>query len=182
MNSVVFTFGRFNPPTKGHEKLVRKVQSVAIKQNADSILFLSQTNKVGTDPLKWDFKHKACKSAFSIDISEDLSLCTPFDVLNHLSTQYDSITFVVGADRQKEFMKRMNPYAVKWGIKKFNVISAGKRNALATDVTGISGTKMRAYALNKDIDNFLNGLPDQLNSTMKKQIYLRTQKGLIKTT
>ena len=50
-DTVVFSFGRFNPPTSGHEKLMDKVAAVAKKENADFMVFPSHSQNPKKDPL-----------------------------------------------------------------------------------------------------------------------------------
>ena len=66
MKKVVFTFGRMNPPTIGHEKLVNKLKAIASKEKADARIYLSHTNKPGSDPLSYNDKIKFAQKAFGI--------------------------------------------------------------------------------------------------------------------
>ena len=66
MKKIVFTFGRMNPPTIGHEKLANKIKKVASKEKADARIYLSHTNKPGSDPLSYNDKIKFANKAFGI--------------------------------------------------------------------------------------------------------------------
>lgn len=177
--SVVFTFGRMNPPTKGHELLVSKVIDVARSQSADHIIFLSHTQNDTTDPLDWNFKMRICQSAFpGIKISSDVSIKTPFQALQALSEQYDTVTFVVGDDRIGVFTERMTPYAAKFGVRAFQVISSGARNLDSAGIDGVSGTKTRKYVTENQKNNFMQVLPARLTGNMKSTIYSRVKQGL----
>ena len=52
----VFAFGRFNPPTIGHQKLIETVLSTAEKANGKAYLFLSHKQNNKTDPLTFQEK------------------------------------------------------------------------------------------------------------------------------
>lgn len=179
--AVAFSFGRLNPPTKGHEIIVNGLQTLAKSGNADHFLFLSHSQNNDTDPLPWCLKHRIVSASFpDVNVYKKEDIKTPFDALRWLSTQYEDIVFLVGEDRYQEFTNRMTPYATKWGIKNFLVMSAGHRDPDANDVTGASASKLRALALKAEKKEFFMGLPNQLNSKMKQQVYQLTLKGLVK--
>lgn len=177
METIVFTFGRMNPPTIGHSKLISTLVETAKIHNADHIVFLSQTNNNKTDPLEWNFKRRVCESAFpGVNISKDISVKNPYIALEKLSEQYNNIMMVVGSDREQEFKKCFNPYAKKWDIG-FSVISAGDRLDESSGVEGISATKMRQYARNGNKEEFFSWLPDSLNKNIKSLVYANVRKG-----
>ena len=68
MKKVVFTFGRINPPTIGHQKLVSKVESVAKTARADSRVYLSHTQTNKKDPLPYSEKLKLARKAFGSSV------------------------------------------------------------------------------------------------------------------
>ena len=181
MKSIVFTFGRFNPPTKGHERLVSRVVETARKIGGDHVVYLSQTQRAPTDPLDWNFKRRVCESAFKgVNISKDLTIKNPYLALEYLKENYDRVILVAGSDQVDEYRKRFTGYANDWGIQ-FEVISAGERIVESEGVEGISATKMRQFAQDNNIEKFLEGLPVLLNEQIKKMVLKNTQKGLKKT-
>lgn len=178
MKSVVFTFGRFNPPTTGHFKLVSKVVETAKQKNADHMVYLSQTHKAPTDPLEWFFKRRVCESAFrGVNISSDTTIRNPYIALESLAKEYDNVVMVVGSDQAEEFTKRFTRYADDWGIT-FQVVSAGERLVESDGVEGISATKLRQYAAEGDKEKFYLGLPEALSENIKKLVYTNVRKGL----
>ena len=178
MNTVIFTFGRFNPPTIGHEKLISCLVETAKSYGADHRVFLSQTQKYPTDPLDWKFKHRVCQAAFpGVSISRDESIKTPFQALESLGSQYKKVVMIVGEDREDEFRTRMTPYAEKWGFI-LEVISAGKRDPLLEGVEGISATKLREFAMNGEDEKFLANLPKAINKRVGELLLQNTKKGL----
>ncbi len=177
MKTIVFSFGRTNPPTKGHEKLIKKVLSAAKALNADHKIYLSQSQNSKTDPLAWSIKLRACQSAFpDVNISHDTTLKTPFQVLENLSKDYEKAVLVVGSDQLGEFKTRMLPYAKQWGIE-LEIISAGARNKSET-INGISASKMRQYAKENKKKLFCDWLPSLLPPQMKISVWKNTILGL----
>jgi hypothetical protein len=178
LKNVVFTFGRMNPPTKGHERLITKVIETARAIGGDHMVYLSQTHKAPTDPLEWFFKRRVCESAFrGVNISQDATIRNPYIALESLAKEYDNITMVVGSDQAEEFTKRFTPYADKWGVE-FEVISAGQRIVESEGIEGMSGTKMRQYAVEGNKEQFFLGLPESLNENIKRLVYTNVRKGL----
>lgn len=177
MNHIVFTFGRFNPPTKGHQKLVEAVVEIARQENADHCVFLSHSQNSKTDPLSWDLKHRVCKEAFhGVSICSDSNVKTPFQALELLSSKYKKATMVVGSDQVKEFKDRMSLYATRWGIE-LNVVSAGVRDNSDT-VSGISASKLRQYAREENRQEFIKWLPSGICRVTKSLIYSETVAAL----
>lgn len=180
MSTIVFTFGRMNPPTLGHERLVNKVLEVAKKVGGDHAVFLSQTQKSQTDPLDWKFKRRVCEAAFpGVNISKDETVKTPFQALEKFIGVYENVILVVGGDQVKEFKERMTPYAKDWGLN-FKVVSSGKRIVESNDIDGMSASKLRRLAAEGKREEFYNGLPSYLNRNVKKLVFENTVKGLRK--
>jgi nicotinic acid mononucleotide adenylyltransferase len=178
MRSIVYAFGRINPPTKGHSLLVSKVIETAKAIGGDHIVYLSQTQNKKTDPLDWNFKRRVCESAFrGVNISQDTSIRNPYIALESLAKEYDNIVMVAGSDQADEFTKRFTPYADKWGIN-FSVVSAGQRIVESEGVEGMSASKLRQYAAEGNKEKFLLGLPDSLSESIKKLVYTNVRKGL----
>lgn len=180
MKTVVFTFGRMNPPTIGHSRVITKIVETAKSLNADHIVFLSQTHNAPNNPLSWDFKRRVCEAAFKgVNISKDTSITNPFIALESLAQKYEKVVMVVGSDQLTEFKNNFAPYAKKWDTI-FEVKSAGKRLDEAEGVEGISATKMRQYALENNYAKFKEGLPSTLNEGICKLVFSNTRKGIKK--
>lgn len=180
-DSVVFTFGRTNPPTIGHSKLIQTVISTAKKQGADHVIYLSQTHKPPKDPLEWSYKRRLVQAMFpGVNISGDSAIKTPFAALEELAKYYENITMVVGDDRVAEFGNKMAPYAEQWGVKNFEVVSAGARDPDADGVEGMSASKARKFAEDGDYEGFAKSLSDNLSDGVKRDVYdkIRAADGL----
>ena len=178
-DTVVFTFGRFNPPTVGHEKLVRRVQGVAQNANAEHVIFLSQTQKKGKDPLSWKDKIELFKKMFpDATISTDVSAKTPFMALEALGKKYDNVIMVVGSDRVEQFRNDMSKYTKEYGIEKFDVVSAGQRDPDSEGVEGMSASKARQLAAENNFDLFSQALPNSINNATKKVVFNKIRKNM----
>ena len=162
----VFTFGRFNPPTNGHEKLVDKLNKVA-KGYGDALLFSSHSNDKVKNPLSHKDKIKFLKTFFGKKVNVvDADVKQIFQILTFLHDKgYTKIRMVVGSDRIREFDTIINKYnSVKGrhGFYKFDeiqVVSAGDRDPDADDVSGMSASKMRPFAEKGDFESFKDGVP-----------------------
>jgi nicotinic acid mononucleotide adenylyltransferase len=177
MRTVIFGFGRMNPPTKGHQRLIEKVVKLAQDTNGHHVIFLSQTQRAPTDPLNWTTKRKICMDAFpGVWFSDDKNVKNPFIALDVLKDQYEKIILVTGSDQVADYSK-FKAYAEKWGVE-LEIISAGERVNSSRGVAGISATKMRQYALEGKKEKFLEGLPNTINSNNKELVYHSTVIGL----
>ena len=170
MKKLVFSFGRFNPPTTGHEVLLKKVVAVAKKENADAMVYSSQSNDPKKNPLPYKEKTKFMKAMFPKHkkvIQYDVGVKNAFDTLSTVYAKgYRDVTMVVGSDRVTEFEKILNKYndvKGKHGYYNFEggvkVVSAGARDPDAEGVTGMSASKMRAAAAANDFESFAKGMP-----------------------
>lgn len=150
---VVFTFGRMNPPTKGHMKLIDKTMHEAGKD--DHVIFLSQVQDKKKNPLDWKTKVAFLKRVVpNIQIANAPEAKSPFQAIDWLEKHgYTDVTFVVGSDRMEEFERRLTPYA-KELFDSFNIVNAGQRDPDAEGVSAMSGTKARESALDGDEGKF----------------------------
>jgi predicted kinase len=177
----VFSFGRFNPPTTGHAKLVDKLKKES--KGDDVLLFTSHSNDRQKNPLSHKDKIKYLRRFFG-RIVVDANARTVFDVANELHYKgYKKIRMVVGSDRIKEFDMLLNKYngvKARHGFYKFDsieVVSAGERDSNSDDVSGMSASKMRAYAEKGDFENFSQGVPTR-NKRDKELLYKDIRKGM----
>ena len=170
-DSVVFTFGRMNPPTVGHGKLIDKVLSVAKSSGAKAIIYPSKTEDDNKNPLPFKMKVKVLKDVYGSIIDTDKKIVSPFHALEKLDDKkVSNVTFVVGSDRVNEFKKNMGSHIKKnlSNIKKFSVVSAGERDPDASGVSGMSGSKMRSFVQKDQFDKFRKGLITKSSSLAKK--------------
>jgi hypothetical protein len=185
---VVFTFGRMNPPTLGHKKVVQKVAQVA--GNDDYWVFLSHSQDVKKNPLDWSTKlhfagemmqhhksHLASGSQFE-------KVKTPLLAMDWLYAQgYRDINMVVGSDRVAAMTDVLNGWNSEQIRSKYNrdpvqikVISAGERDPDAEGVEGVSASMVRALAQKGDFTKFKAAVG--LDHTFAKQLYQAVRAGM----
>ena len=175
-DTAVFTFGRFNPPTTGHEKLIEKVASVAkANPGAPFYIFASHSENPKKDPLPYTKKVAYMKKMFpkyarNIIVDKARNV---FEIAVSLHNKgHKAIIMVVGSDRVAEFEKLLDTYnGVEarhgyYGFDNIEVVSAGERDPDAEGVTGMSASKMRAAASADDFDQFKLGLPANFKQGM----------------
>ena len=172
---VVFTFGRFNPPTRGHARLMDVVKNAA--SGADHYVFTGRTNDPKKNPLEYKDKITFLRAMFPhMNIMDDPKIRTPWEALEELGKQYDEVVMVVGSDRKQDFETQMRPYLKDFGIEKFSIVSSGERDADASDVSGVSASKARALAKAGDFKSF-SGTIDG-GEKLKKQLYTKVRQGM----
>ena len=174
---VVISFGRMNPVTVGHEKLVNQVLNVASKNGGDPAIYLSHSSDPKKNPLSYEDKVFFAQRAFGKIVKKSPAR-TIIEVAKQLQGLYKNLTVVVGSDRVTEFKTLLNKYNGKdYNFNKINVVSAGDRDPDAEGVEGMSASKMRAAAADGDFKSFKSGLPKKLQSTAKK-VYDTTRQGM----
>jgi len=180
--SVVFTFGRFQPPTSGHQLLINKVIKEARKRRAEHRIYPSLSHDVKQNPLSHKDKVLYMRKLFpKANIVDDKKAVNPFNVLESLSKEgYKNVYFMVGGDRVSEFQKGMKKYVGKDGydFDTFEVISAGHRDPDAEGVVGMSGSKMRKAAQDDEFEQFLNGVPDKTSKRVSLGLFKAIRKGM----
>ena len=177
MKKVVFTFGRMNPITNGHGKLVRKVQSVAKANRADPHVYLSHTQDSKKNPLNYKTKLSYAKSAFG-NVVKQSNDKTVIDILKSLQKKYSDVVMVVGSDRVNEFKKLLDKYNGKdFKFDTVDVVSSGDRDPDAEGVAGMSASKLRDLASKNDYREFKMGLPN-LREPKMQQIFKDVRKGM----
>lgn len=180
----VFTFGRFNPPTKGHLLLINTTKQLSYKKNADFFIFVSPSvDKIKKsnnmykykNPLSWKYRIDLLKKLTNTTIVSQ-QIKSPHDVILFLSIRkYNNVTFVVGGDRVQEFKNRWIPYAKQY-FDHCNIHNAGNRNKI-TEVSKYSATLARHAVINNDIKTFkkytgwANNIAVNLFEDIKQVIY-----------
>ena len=176
--TVVFSFGRMNPPTIGHEKLVDKINAVAKQNNAMPHLYLSQSYDSKKNPLPYATKIALAKKAFGNMVTKSRSK-TIMQVAKELEDMgHTKLIMVAGSDRVEEFKTLLNKYNGKdYTFDSIEVVSAGERDPDAEGAEGMSASKMRAAAANGDEKAFKSGLPKKLQSSASK-VYQAVRDGM----
>ena len=172
MKKVVIAFGRMNPPTVGHEKLVAKIKSEARKNRATPMLFLSHSQDKKKNPLSYEDKIRLSQKAFGKMVQKS-NARTIIDVAKQLEKKYDELIVIGGSDRVADFQKLLDTYNGKdYAFEKITVVSAGERDPDSDGVSGMSASKLRSLALTGKIKEFKAGLPARLRSSKDgKEMY-----------
>lgn len=166
--TAVIAWGRMNPPTVGHEKLIKKVEAVARQMRGTPSVFLTHSHDKNKNPLSYGEKIKLAKQAFG-SIIKTTNAKTLIELMKKLQNNYKNIVLVAGSDRVKEFSTLLNKYNKKeYNFDTIQVISAGDRDPDAEGVTGMSASKMREAAKNGDMKNFKTGLPDKIKAQARQ--------------
>jgi len=179
----VFTFGRFNPPTAGHGKLVDKLLK-ATKGGYKPVIYTSHTIDPRKNPLSYKDKIKWLRKFFKKVTVVDTPAGTIFFIVTDLYDKgFNHIRMVVGSDRVGEFDKLINHYNGSYGrhghynFEKIEVVSAGERDPDADDVSGMSASKMRMFADKGDFDEFSKGVPSR-NKRDAEGLWKDVRKGM----
>lgn len=184
----VISFGRMNPPTNGHEKLLNKVLSTAKSTRGDPFLFLSHTQDAKKNPLSSNQKEKYIKlgiPSISKHIVNDSNIRTIFDALNYLiKLGYNNVILVVGSDRVKEFDSLVKKYikhpdpSKSVNLDSFSVISAGDRDPDSEGISGISASKMREFVKRNNFFSFKKGVPSKLSDKYAEEMFNDLKKSM----
>jgi nicotinic acid mononucleotide adenylyltransferase len=178
MKSVVFTFGRMNPPTTGHQLLVNKLVAYAKQHGATPRVYLSHSTGK-KDPLQYDIKIGFARKAFGAIVKKS-NARNVIQILQSLEKdKFTDVTMIVGSDRVPEFKKLLNAYNGKeYNFDKITIVSAGERDPDADDVSGMSASKMRAHAVDNKDAEFMRGAPSTLKAQTRKQMLIAVRKLL----
>lgn len=191
-STVYFTFGRMNPPTIGHEKLLT---SLATKAGSNPYkVFLSQSQDKKKNPLSYKDKIKFVRKMFpkhARSIVMNLKVKTAMHAATELYNEgFTKIVMVVGSDRVADFEKLLKAYNNKkmahgfYNFSTIKVISAGDRDPDADGAEGASASKQREAAKNNDFTTFSQGVPRQVSNADTKALFntIRKNMGLSETT
>jgi len=182
----VMTFGRMNPPTTGHMKLIDKVHEIAKKNNATHSVVTSHSQDSKKNPLSAEQKLKHLKR-YSPGTHFEASSKEHPTFLHHAAELHKKgvthLHMVVGSDRVKEMKEKLNKYNGKhegalYNFKKITVHSAGERDPDAEGAEGMSASKMREHAKNNEHHEFRKGVPSHVSDTHAKELLKDTRKGM----
>ena len=186
-DTIIFTFGRFNPPTVGHEKLITAVQTVAKSKGGDFFVYPSHSQDPKKNPLSQPQKIKYMKKMFPKYKRNIIASTgkTALAIASELySKGYTNLVMVVGSDRVQEFQRILDKYNGEdkahgfYDYDKIEVVSAGERDPDAEGVEGMSASKMRAAAVEGDFKSFRMGTPTTLSDTDTKKMFNDIRKGM----
>lgn len=180
-STLTVVFGRFNPPTVGHEKLLNSASRVS--SGGDLKIYPSRSQDPKKNPLDPNTKISYMRKIFpkyGEQIINDDEMRSIFDVLKAADEDgYSVINIVVGSDRQSEFENLANKYnGDLYDFAEINVVSAGARDADSEGIEGMSASKMRKAALENDFKSFRSGIPKALDDEETKKLFNVLQKSM----
>ena len=182
--SLTFGFGRFNPPTTGHEKLLDTISKTA-GEGGQYRVYPSRSQDAKKNPLDPKDKINYMRQMFpkhANAIVDDENTRSIFDVLKGAHAKgYKTVNVVVGSDRVKEFENLANKYNGQlYDFDKINIVSAGERDATAKGVEGMSASKLRKAAMDDDYETFSSGISKNIDDKSTKKLYNTIQKAMRK--
>lgn len=182
-DTVTLVFGRFNPPTVGHKKLLDAAAQVS--GSGDMRVYPSRSQDPKKNPLDPDEKAELMRKMFpdhADSIINDSDVRTIFDALKIVDEEgYKNVNIVVGSDRVAEFENLANKYNGKlYNFDDLEVISAGERDD-GEGVSGMSASKMRKAAAESDFETFRKGVPEVIDDKMARTI-MRTVRNAMELT
>ena len=180
VDTLTVAFGRFNPPTVGHGKLLAAAKKAAT--DGDLKIYPSRTQDPKKNPLDPDMKISFMKKMFpdySDNIVNDDQMKSIFDVLVNANGDYKNVNIIVGSDRQAEFENLATKYNGElYDFENIRVISAGMRDADAAGVEGMSASKMRKAVVDGDFDTFRQGTPKELKDNDTQALFNAVQSSM----
>jgi len=180
-SKLVFAFGRFNPPTIGHAKLMKEVITQARKNGANHIVYASASTDKRSNPLDQKTKVKFMKKMFRENNIKAAggTQRTFMEILKFYNKMYGEVIMVAGSDRIREFQALADKYngTKEYEYKSVRVVSSGERDPDAEGVAGMSASKMREMAKNNDFKTFKSGLVG-LSDRESKKLFNAVKKGM----
>ena len=183
--TAVVAWGRMNPPTIGHQKVIDVVNQHAQKFMGDPILFLTKTQKPKTDPLSFAEKLHFAQEMFNVPVDKNTSVKTIIQMFQHLQGKgYDNVILVAGSDRVQQYQDLIDKYnnkpdtkgEVPFTFANAKVVSSGERDPDAEGIQGMSASKLRQFAADDDFTSFAQGVSG--NETLAKQMFARVRNGM----
>jgi len=174
--TAVLAFGRMNPPTTGHEKLINKTHQVAKQHGGTAHVVASHSHDNDKNPLPQDKKLGYIRKIAHPDVKVSGSSKEHPSILHHAAKLHAAghTNLVVVSDKSKEFHKTLNKYNGKkskhghYDFKSIKVVSSGSRDPNSKGIKGMSGSKMREYSRSGQHDKFKQGLPKALHPHAKE--------------
>ena len=180
---VVTTFGRFNPPTTGHKKLIDKVHEHAKKDGADAVIGVSHSHDAKKNPLSPEEKEHHLKKLFPKSHFQMSNKEHP-SIVDHLARLhkkgYTHVKLVVGSDRHQAMHELAHKYngtheGARYHFKHLEVVSAGHRDPDSEGTEGVSASKQREHAHSGNFKEFSKGVPVKKHA---KELYHAVRKAM----
>ena len=169
---IAFWFGRANPLTKGHNRLVNNLKQKALVYGCEARIYLSHLEQVPKNPLSYKDRLRYAREAFG-DIVVKSDISGLFPLLKSFEQEgIKEVFWFTGSDRALSYERITQYNGQEFNFKTIKIIS------LRRTAKHISSTKMRSYALDGNKDLFLKGLPSKLSHKTQEEIYKKVKKKL----
>lgn len=189
LKTVVFAYGRFNPPTIGHEKLINKVKSVAQGYQCDYFIIPSDSVKPpDKNPLDFELKIEMLSNIVGLEHLKEYGKTYITVLTNLMQEGYGRIVQVAGSDRREEFLSLLKKYngvtnkrtnEVDFFFEDFIVVSSGERDPDSTEgVEGVSGTLARQLAKEGNFNGFEKIIPLSVPHNLKLQAFKKISESV----
>ena len=189
-DTVVFAYGRYNPPTIGHMKLIETVVNTAKRNKADYLIVPSHSTKpLDKNPLTVDQKIEILKYMVPDSAKVSMAGSTYINTLQKLQEMgFQNIIQVCGSDREPEFKKLVETYngkpdktgKVPFNFQSFEFVSSGERDPDSEGVEGMSASKLRKLAIESNFEQFKQGMAESVPEEVKQKTYENLRKILAK--
>jgi hypothetical protein len=181
---IVTAFGRMNPPTVGHQKLIDAVLNKAKAEDADHDIRISHSQDAKKNPLSQEQKlHHARRMFPGVNFSGSSREQPSF--IHHLkdlhSKGFTHVTMIAGSDRVPEYQKIVDKYNKpdgEFNFKSIKIVSAGHRDPDAEGTEGMSASKMRQHAQEGNYHSFKTGLPSHVTHEHAQELYNHVRAGM----
>lgn len=182
---IVLAFGRFNPPTIGHQKLIEACATAAQQHKCDYKVYMSVKVDKAKNPLSAEEKLWFMHQMFPTHakhIFADTDVSDPFLLLAMFNKEYDEVVFIAGSDRvsnyETQFNKHMNGPTATFYYGSLVIQSSGERDPDSEGASGMSASKMRAAVKEGDIISFRKGIPKTLGRAEMLMLYNAVHDGM----
>ena len=180
---VVFAFGRLNPPTIGHQKLIDRIITIAKRVRGLPVLYVSASQDKNKNPLtvkqKLDYLKKLYPRGIQLMPATGNERTFMEILKNRFDKKYTDVYMIAGSDRVSEFRKLIKKYNGKdYNFDTVEVVSAGERDADAAGATGMSASKMRGFASVNDFKSFRAGLIAGTKEKDAMKLFKDLKKGM----
>ena len=182
---MVIGFGRFNPPTTGHELLINKVTQYARSKGSPAKIYVTATEDKKKNPLKQERKIYYMKRMFGQNTplvpTKSPNQRTIIEVAKYLNEKekITELTLIAGSDRIAEYKRLLNQYNGKdYNFDKITVLSSGRRDPDSDMAEGMSATKMRTAASSGKFNDFKRGVPRRMTVADSKRLFNEVRKGM----
>lgn len=175
-NTIVITFGRYNPPTVGHAKLFDKAYTIARENNAKHLFITSKSHDYNKNPLRPEqkmFYLNRFWPQYRFAVAHTL-----MDVLKYLSKEYTKLIIVCGEDRKDGYQFVHDYNGDQYDFDEIEVISIGERDPDSDGIEGISASKQREHAMHNDFSEFMKGIPSNVSANDARKLFIDVQNGI----